>query len=87
MEAICERYKKLFKQMIPEEMYGVKDLFTMLYHYIVRDAVKRGLCLSSTEPIYECKNIDYLERSYEAGYAAIINDGKLLGFVEEKNPV
>lgn len=33
---------------------------------------------------YEEPTIEYLEKAYEMGYAAIIHDGKFLGFRKEK---
>ena len=34
----------------------------------------------------EKPSIDFCERMHERGYAAVINDGNLLGFREEKMP-
>ena len=35
----------------------------------------------------EKPSIDFCERMHERGYSAVINDGKLLGFREEKSPL
>lgn len=81
---IIKNLAGFLRQVYPHYCNG-SDLqiaqFTMI-SYIDR----RGYELPSLLPILTGKNacIEALEEMYERGFSAIINDGKLVGFVIEK---
>lgn len=77
-------FKVLFEE--PTSSLGLKDAFT---HFLcVKFISARNLNISAMPILATNKErrntIAYCEESYEQGYSAIINDGKLLGFRREK---
>ena len=74
------RYIKLCLQTKKDEF------IEYLHDCLTAFALEKGLNLYSNEPMYDGISLDYLERSYKAGYCAVINDGKFLGFVKEETP-
>ena len=63
--------------------YSSEDIATCCMFYSMN---KLGYEYWIDIPGYEYREptIEYLEKAYEMGYAAIIHDGKLLGFRKEK---
>lgn len=83
MEKLCAKYESLIRQERPECLLGIsdgEDRFKELTNF----AVANNLLIFGNDPRHgEPINIDYLEKQYEQGLSAIINDGKLLGFRKE----
>ena len=69
MSLLRQERRHLF---VGEESISAKTIFTAL--------VLCYLSLIGYEVPTEETTIEYVERMYEKGYEAIINDGKLLGF-------
>ena len=83
MDVLCAKYEALIRQEYPECLSGIsgEDRFKELTNF----AVANNLFVFANDPRYgEPITEEYLERSYEQGWSAIINDGKLLGFRKEK---
>lgn len=85
-----EKYIPLFRQEYPKVFEGcqtVDDYFHGLAMWFLTsfDEEDRAFAYPIMAENKERPNtIAYCEESYEQGYSAIINDGKLLGFRQEK---
>ena len=86
----AEKYIPLLRQEYPKVFEGcqtVDDYFHGLVIWFLTSIEEENPILAfpilaeNKEPN---NTIAYCEESYEQGYAAIINDGKLLGFRQEK---
>ena len=76
-----ERIAELLRQEKPTICCGTSleiAKFAMFYFAEMNDLSTVSVVIDGTA------NIKSLEEAYEKGYAAIINDGKLLGFKYEK---
>ena len=87
----AEKYVPLFRQEYPKVFEGcqtVDDYFHTLAFWFI-NARNKEEPISAYPLMAENKapqnTIAYCEESYEQGYSAIINDGKLLGFRREKD--
>ena len=86
----AEKYVPLLRQEYPDVFEGCKtadDYFHDLAIWFLT-TIEEKHTVSALPIMAENKErsntIAYCEESYEQGYAAIINDGKLLGFRQEK---
>lgn len=86
----AEKYIPLLKQEYPKMFKGCKtadDFFHGLVMWLMTsiDEENRVFAYPIMAENKERPNtIAYCEESYKQGYSAIINDGKLLGFRQEK---
>lgn len=86
----AEKYIPLLKQEYPKEFVGcqtVDDFFHVLVVWFLLNLNKENQVFAyplMAENKERNNTIAYCEESYEQGYSAIINDGKLLGFRLEK---
>lgn len=86
----AEKYIPLLRQEYPKVFEGcqtVDDYFHGLVICFLASFDKENQVFAypiMAENKERPNTIAYCEESYEQGYAAIINDGKLLGFRQEK---
>lgn len=84
MEDLANKYFALMRQEYPKSVKGDETAYSFMHHAIVafvsRNDEYLSICpiLATTKEPVGSKA--YCEESYEQGYMAIINDGKLLGF-------
>ena len=84
MNKIIKQATKLIRQLSPDfcPRRDPEIIAMVLYQYL--DKIGAELI----GPVYDERalhpTVEYIEECYEIGYAAVINDGKLLGFIREK---
>lgn len=85
----AEKYIPLLKQEYPKVFEGCKtadDFFHGLVMWFMTSIDEENQAFAypiMAENKERSNTIAYCEESYEQGYSAIINDGKLLGFRKE----
>lgn len=85
-----DNYFNLLRQEEPTHMTEASnaDEFAHILVYEFKDALNRldialyPLCVKKMESAHN--TVAYVEEAYAEGWSAIINDGKLLGFRNEK---
>ena len=86
----AEKYIPLLRQEYPKVFEGcqtVDDFFHGLVMWFMTSIDEENQVFAypiMAENKERHNTIAYCEESYEQGYSAIINDGKLLGFRQEK---
>ena len=86
----AEKYIPLLRQEYPKVFEGCQTVDDYFHGLVIRFLTSFGeenqvyayplMAENKERP----NTIAYCEESYEQGYSAIINDGKLLGFRQEK---